>query len=290
MRPEGTAAVSRAIVTNAIQDNLNKKFYYYGPMFRREKPQSGRLRQFHQVGVEIFDDKNSYNDVEVILLAEKFLNYLGIRRKVKLELNTLGNIESRKKYLVDLKKFLKLNNSKLSLESKNKLESNPLRILDSKNSDDQEIIKKSPILFDYLDKESKSFFEEIQTNLKNLKINFLLNPHLVRGLDYYNHTAFEFVTFENKSQNAILAGGRYDNLVSSLGGKQLSGVGWASGVERIILNLEKTELNNNKIITIISSSDDLNFYILKVLSLLKPLDGFSFHSIYSGTFKKINEG
>ena len=286
LRPEGTAAVSRAIVTNAIQDNLNKKFYYYGPMFRREKPQSGRLRQFHQVGVEIFDDKNSYNDVEVILLAEKFLNYLGIRRKVKLELNTLGNIESRKKYLVDLKKFLKLNNSKLSLESKNKLESNPLRILDSKNSDDQEIIKKSPILFDYLDKESKSFFEEIQTNLKNLKINFLLNPHLVRGLDYYNHTAFEFVTFENKSQNAILAGGRYDNLVSSLGGKQLSGVGWASGVERIILNLEKTEPNNNKIITIISSSDDLNFYILKVLSLLKPLDGFSFHSIYSGTFKK----
>ena len=137
-----------------------------------------------------------------------------------------------------------------------------------------------------MDKESKSFFEEIQTNLKNLKINFLLNPHLVRGLDYYNHTAFEFVTFENKSQNAILAGGRYDNLVSSLGGKQLSGVGWASGVERIILNLEKTELNNNKIITIISSSDDLNFYILKVLSLLKPLDGFSFHSIYSGTFKK----
>ena len=237
LRPEGTAAVARALVTNSMQDDLNKKFYYYGPMFRREKPQLGRFRQFHQVGVETFDEKNLYNDVEVILLAEKFLKYLGVRGKVKLEINTLGNIESRKNYLVDLFKFLKDKSSKLSFESKKRLESNPLRILDSKNLDDREIIKESPILLDYLDKESKSF-DGVLINLRNLKIDFYLNPHLVRGLDYYNHTAFEYVTFEDKSQNTILAGGRYDNLVYSLGGKKLSGVGWASGVERIILNLE----------------------------------------------------
>jgi histidyl-tRNA synthetase len=182
-------------------------------------------------------------------------------------------------------KFLKKNSSKLSNESRKKLETNPLRILDSKNLDDREIIEKSPILINYLDKESKLFFDEIQKNLKNLKIEFFVNPFLVRGLDYYNHTAFEFVTSEDKSQNTILAGGRYDGLVSSLGGNNLSGVGWASGIERIILNLEKINIEK-KVITIIASSNDLNSYILKVLNLLDPIDGTSFHTIYSGNLKK----
>ena len=285
LRPEGTAAVARALITNSMQDNLNKKFYYFGPMFRREKPQTGRLRQFHQVGIEIFDDKNPYNDVESILIAENFLNLLGIRSKVKLEINSLGNLESRKTYIIELLKFLKTNSSKLSNESRKKLETNPLRILDSKNLDDREIIEKSPILINYLDKESKLFFDEIEKNLKNLKIEFFVNPFLVRGLDYYNHTAFEFVTSEDKSQNTILAGGRYDGLVSSLGGNNLSGVGWASGIERIILNLEKIDIEK-KVITIIASSNDLNSYILKVLNLLDPIDGASFHTIYSGNLKK----
>ena len=162
LRPEGTAAVARAIVTNSLQDDLNKKYYYCGPMFRREKPQSGRFRQFHQVGVEIFDEGNLFNDVEVILVAEKFLNLLGIREKVNLQINTLGNSELRKSYVVDLVKFFKQNNSKLSSESKKRLESNPLRILDSKNLDDQEIVKKSPILIDYLDKESKLFLKKFK--------------------------------------------------------------------------------------------------------------------------------
>ena len=165
------------------------------------------------------------------------------------------------------------------------METNPLRILDSKNLDDREIIEKSPILINYLDKESKLFFDEIQKNLKNLKIEFFVNPYLVRGLDYYNHTAFEFITSEDKSQNTILAGGRYDGLVSSLGGNNLSGVGWASGIERIILNLEKINIEK-KVITIIASSNDLNSYILKVLNLLDPIDGTSFHTIYSGNLKK----
>ena len=285
LRPEGTAAVARALITNSMLDNLNKKFYYFGPMFRREKPQSGRLRQFHQVGIEIFDEKNPYNDVESILIAEKFLKLLGIRNKIKLEINTLGNTESRNNYISDLVKFFKKNSSKLSSESKKKLETNPLRILDSKNDDDREIIKESPKLINFLDDESKSFFEVVLDNLENLKIKFSVNPYLVRGLDYYNHTAFEFVTFEDKSQNAVLAGGRYDGLVSSLGGKNLSGVGWASGIERIILNLKEIDINK-KIIALVALSEDLNNKILEVLDILKPLDGVSFHSIYSGTFKK----
>ena len=213
------------------------------------------------------------------------MNLLGIREKVNLQINTLGNSELRKSYIVDLVKFFKQNNSKLSSESKKRLESNPLRILDSKNLDDQEIVKKSPILIDYLDKESKLFFEEIQNNLKNLKIKFSVNPYLVRGLDYYNHTAFEFVTFEDKSQNAILAGGRYDGLVSSLGGKNQSGVGWASGIERIILNLEKINIKK-QIITLIALSDNLNCKLLKYFRFITSYKWSKLSLIYSGTLKK----
>ena len=285
LRPEGTAAVARALITNSMLDNLNKKFYYFGPMFRREKPQTGRLRQFHQVGIEIFDEKNPFNDVESILIAEKFLKLLGIRDKIKLEINTLGNLESRKNYITDLVKFLKKNISRLSSESKKKLETNPLRILDSKNNEDKEIIEESPKILNFLDDESNFFFEAVLNNLKKLNIEFSVNPYLVRGLDYYNHTAFEFVTFEDKSQNAVLAGGRYDGLVSSLGGKNLSGVGWASGIERIILNLKEFKIKK-KIIAIIALSEDLNTKILEVLYKLKPLDDVVFHSIYSGSFKK----
>ena len=159
LRPEGTAAVARALITNSMLDNLNKKFYYFGPMFRREKPQTGRLRQFHQVGIEIFDEKNPFNDVESILIAEKFLKLLGIRDKIKLEINTLGNLESRKNYISDLVKFLKKNISRLSSESKKKLETNPLRILDSKNNEDKEVIEESPKILNFLDDESIFFLK-----------------------------------------------------------------------------------------------------------------------------------
>ena len=158
------------------------------------------------------------------------------------------------------------------------METNPLRILDSKNNEDKEVIEKSPKILNFLDDESNFYFEAVLNNLKKLNIEFSVNPHLVRGLDYYNHTAFEFVTFEDKSQNAVLAGGRYDGLVSSLGGKNLSGVGLASGIERIILNLKEIDINK-KIIALVALSEDLNNKILEVLDILKPLDGVSFHSI-----------
>ena len=238
LRPEGTAAIARALVSNSLQDELNKKFFYYGPMFRREKPQSGRLRQFHQVGIELFDEKVFFNDVEAIMIANNFLEKIEIRNNVNLEINSLGNFDSREKYKSELIKFFKTKESSLSVESKKKININPLRILDSKIENDKEIIQKAPKLMDYLDEDSLFYFKAIEKNLKVLGIDYTINPYLVRGLDYYNHTAFEFITSEDKSQNTILAGGRYDGLVSSLGGKNISGIGWAAGVERIVMNIK----------------------------------------------------
>ena len=285
LRPEGTAAVARAIITNSFQDKLNNKYYYSGPMFRRERPQSGRLRQFHQVGLEVFDSRNSYNDVEIILIAEKFLESLGIKKKVRLQVNTLGSLESRKKYIDVLVAFFKKKQNHLSNESKKKLDLNPLRILDSKEQGDKELIKEAPKLYDFLDEESKLFFRNFVDSLKALKIEFSINDYLVLGLDYYNHTTFEYITFEDKSQNAVLAGGRYDGLLKSLGGNDLSGVGWAAGIERILLCMEKSKLEK-KIISCFSTSENLNLIMLGIFSKLRIGEEFSVNFIFSGSFKK----
>jgi len=285
LRPEGTAAVARAIITNSFQDKLNHKYYYSGPMFRRERPQSGRLRQFHQVGLEVFDSGDFHNDVEVILIAEKFLELLSIKKKVKLEVNTLGNYESRKKYLGVLVDFFMKKKTHLSSESKRKLDSNPLRILDSKEQVDKELIGEAPKLFDFLDEESKLFFNNFVNSLKTLKIDFSINHFLVRGLDYYNHTAFEYVTFEDKSQNAVLAGGRYDGLLKSLGGNDLSGVGWAAGIERILLCMDELKIEK-KMISCFTTSESLNLEMISICNKLKVVEEYSVNFIFSGSFKK----
>ena len=222
LRPEGTAAIARAIITNSLEQEINK-FFYFGPMFRREKPQSGRLRQFHQVGVEYLGSENCTQDLEVIMIAEKFLAKLGVRDKVTLEINSLGNEKSRRVYNSSLKDFLIKNKKNLSDISKERLKKNPLRVLDSKDPKDQIIIQKSPSIIDFLDYESKEFFKNLTDGLDNLKIKYNLNRFLVRGLDYYNHTAFEYITNEKKSQNALLAGGRYNGLVKKSWWKQF---GW----------------------------------------------------------------
>ena len=285
LRPEGTAAIVRALITNSLQEDINKNFYYHGPMFRRERPQSGRLRQFHQVGLEVFGDRNSLDDVRVIILAEKFLSKLKIRNKLKLQINTLGDPKNRKRYITELQKFLKSNFSKLSSESKKKIEINPLRILDSKDDDDKKLFGNLPQIIDFLDSDSKEFFQEIKKMLINLDIKFDVNPFLVRGLDYYNHTAFEYIFSESKSQNTVLAGGRYDGLVKSLGGKDLSGIGWAAGIERILMIMDKLECNQ-KIIGIFTMSNCLKTELLKIYNSLKFNKNISLNIIHGVNFKK----
>ena len=285
LRPEGTASVVRALISNSLQESHNKNFYYYGPMFRRERPQAGRLRQFHQVGVEVFGGRSFMDDIKVIILAEKFLTSIGIRKELFLQINSLGNLESRNKYVNELKKFLKSNFSLLSEESKKKIDSNTLRILDSKNEKDIKILDSSPKINDFLDDESKLFFKKIIDALTGLNISFEINPLLVRGLDYYNHTTFEYIFSDKKSQNAILAGGRYDGLVKSMGGSDLAGVGWAAGMERILMLLNYNE-KAKKIISFFSTSDNLDENILKVFNNIPPLKFISLNIIDGKTFKK----
>ena len=254
-------------------------------MFRRERPQSGRLRQFHQVGLEVFSDRNFLDDVRVIILAEKFLSNLNIRNKLKLQINTLGEQKNRKKYITELKKFFKKNYSQLSSESRQKIENNPLRILDSKDENDKKLLSSSPQIMEFLDRESKDFFNEIIKLLTSLDIEFEVNPFLVRGLDYYNHTAFEYIFSERRSQNTVLAGGRYDGLVKSLGGRDLSGIGWAAGNERILIIMDKIDFSQ-KIIGVFTISDSLKTDLIKVFSSLKFNAKLSFNLIDGGNFKK----
>ena len=222
-----------------------------------EKPQSGRLRQFHQVGVEYLGQQNHIQDLEILLIAEKFLNELGIRKKVKLELNSLGNEKTRKEYNKALTDFLSQRVNELSNISKERLKKNPMRVLDSKDPQDRVVVKESPSILEFLDSESKDFFNKLTRELDDLKISYELNRFLIRGLDYYNHTAFEYITTEKKSQNALLAGGRYNGLVSNLGGGDLAGVGWAAGIERMAMNLDELRDCDKKIICFFTTTSNL---------------------------------
>ena len=285
LRPEGTAALARAYISNNFQQKLINKYFYIGSMFRRERPQSGRLRQFNQFGLEFFGVRNIMSDLEVILVADKFLSEVGIRDNIRLELNSLGNKESREKYVKSLTEFFIKKKDHLSEESRRRLDKNPLRILDSKNSEDLQIIKECPKINSFFDKESRDFFDGITTGLNQLGIKFELNPSLVRGLDYYNHTAFEYKTFEEKSQNTILAGGRYDSLVKMLGGDESTGVGWAAGIERIALNLVSKSKEKLKI-SIFSNSPHFDFDVMNIIKNLKPIENLQINFMNSGNFKK----
>ncbi len=284
LRPEGTAAIARAIITNSLEQDSNK-FFYHGPMFRRERPQSGRLRQFHQVGIEYIGTNNFLSDLEVIILAEEFLKDLKIREKLVLEINSLGNEMIRKKYNESLKNYLEENITELSNLSKERLKKNPLRILDSKEKNDIKIVKGAPNIIDFLDDESKRMFEDLINGLEKLSINYNINKYLVRGLDYYNHTAFEYVTEEKKSQNTVLAGGRYNQLFASIGGKDLCGVGWAAGVERIEMQINELKTNDDKV-CFFSTSKELDLEVLKIIAKLESINNIKMHFINSGNLKK----
>jgi histidyl-tRNA synthetase len=237
LRPENTAGVVRALISNGLTQSLPQKFFYYGPMFRHERPQKGRLRQFHQTGVELIGVATPLADVEVVACGADFLDALGLLDRTRLDLNTLGDQESRQAYRAVLVGYFADLNDQLSEDSRRRLESNPLRILDSKDEGDRALIAGAPSYADHLNAASQDFFGAVKSGLDRLGIAYHVEPRLVRGLDYYCHTAFEFVADELGAQSTVLAGGRYDGLVQTMGGPEVPGVGWASGVERVALML-----------------------------------------------------
>lgn len=237
LRPEGTAGTIRAVISNGLTQNTPLKLIYNGPMFRYERPQLGRRRQFHQLGVECLGVANPYVDVETIALGVEILKFLKVFEKTTLEINTIGDTESRQNYRQALIDYFTPIKDKLSKDSQDRLSRNPLRILDSKDETDQILVANAPRFEDYLNDISKDLFKQVCTGLDQLKIPYTINRQLVRGLDYYNHTAFEFVTTELGAQGTVLAGGRYDSLMSQMGGPETPGIGWALGIERLALLL-----------------------------------------------------
>lgn len=238
LRPENTAGVVRAVVSHGMAQHAPLKFFYYGPMFRYERPQKGRQRQFHQIGIELIGVAEPLADLEVIVAGWRILERLGVAPRVKLEINSLGDGESRTAYRTALVDYLGRYESELSEDSRRRLTRNPLRILDSKDEGDRRIVAGAPSFGAYLNDASKQFFATVCQGLTQLGIAFNHNERLVRGLDYYCHTAFEFVTDTLGAQGTVMAGGRYDGLVEQLGGPALPGVGWAAGVERLAMMLD----------------------------------------------------
>lgn len=241
LRPEGTAPVVRSYVENKLfAPEVQKpvKVYYIGSMFRYERPQAGRLREFHQLGVECFGSKNPATDVETIAMAYQLFNTLGIK-EVTLHLNSLGNTESRLAYRQALIDYLTPMRESLSKDSQRRLDENPLRVLDSKEKEDKVAVENAPSILDYLDEESQAHFDEVRTMLDSLNIPYVIDTNMVRGLDYYNHTIFEFITTIDKSELTICAGGRYDSLVEYFGGPETAGFGFGLGLERLLLVLDK---------------------------------------------------
>ena len=241
LRPEGTAPVVRSYVENKLfAPEVQKpvKVYYIGSMFRYERPQAGRLREFHQLGVECFGSKNPATDVETIAMAYQLFNTLGIK-EVTLHLNSLGNTESRLAYRQALIDYLTPMRDTLSKDSQRRLDENPVRVLDSKEKEDKVAVENAPSILDYLDDESQAHFDEVRAMLDSLNIPYVIDTNMVRGLDYYNHTIFEFITTIDKSELTICAGGRYDSLVEYFGGPETAGFGFGLGLERLLLVLDK---------------------------------------------------
>jgi histidyl-tRNA synthetase len=239
LRPENTAGVVRSILSNGLVQSAPLKFFYEGPMFRYERPQKGRFRQFHQIGVELIGVPQPQADIEVIALGCRVLRALGIENRTVLEINTLGDPEGRVAYRHALTAYFSDHVSELSQDSRRRLERNPLRIFDSKDESDIRVAADAPSFAEYLTAESQDFFARVRDGLDALDIRYQINPRLVRGLDYYTHTAFEFVTSDLGAQGTVMGGGRYDGLVELMGGPALPGVGWAAGIERLAMLIDE---------------------------------------------------
>ena len=260
LRPEMTAAVVRAVLSEGMFHNLPIKLFGYGPLFRYERPQKGRLRQFHQINMEYVGYNTENSDAELINLANSFINNIGISNYSKLHINSLGDKESRNNYRNALVDYLQQRENELSEDSKIRLKLNPLRILDSKNTSDQQILQDAPKMVDYLNDESKIRFDKLLKLLDSLNIQYNVNDKLVRGLDYYDHTVFEFVTDALGSQGAIIAGGRYNNLYKQMTNHDVSAIGFAGGIERMVELVKIAQslpesVGKHKIAVIISIGD-----------------------------------
>jgi len=271
LRPEFTAGIVRAIISNGLTQTLPQKLFSYGPVFRHERPQKARYRQFNQINFEYIGAKSAICDVELIALAKNILNSLGLGKHVSLEINSLGDVESRLKYKDALHAYLSKFKDDLSEDSKNRLEKNPMRILDSKDANDREIIACAPRIEDYFTDYSKQFFSEVLSGLDTLGIEYKLNSKLVRGLDYYTHTVFEFTTETLGSQGTVLAGGRYDGLVEMMGGPATPAVGFAAGIERLY-EMKKAlnhKLEDEMLISIIPIGAKAETQALKIAQQLR---------------------
>ncbi len=284
LRPEFTAGIARAFMSNGLQQSVPVKFFARGPVFRYERPQKGRLRQFHQVDVEILGIAGPQADIEVIAVGAHLLRALGIADDVTLQINTLGDNESRQNYRETLVAYLQGFKSRLSEDSLNRLEKNPLRIFDSKDEGDRSVMADAPLLSEHLNDHSRQFFDDVLQGLADVGVDANINPRLVRGLDYYSHTAFEFVTDKLGAQGAVLAGGRYDGLMEQMGGRPTPGIGWAAGVERLAM-MVGDDLNVVRPIAVIPVGDAAARAAIKVAQSLREA-GYHIDLGYSGNLKK----
>ena len=269
LRPEGTVGVVRAYLEAGLhKSDPVVKWFYNGPMYRYEAPQKGRYREFHQIGAEIFGIRSPYLDAEVIKMGCEFLEKLGITG-LTVELNSLGNLESRKKYIDDLKEFMAQRLDKLSEDSKKRYEKNPLRALDSKDKGDQEQFKDAPKLYDYLDEESKKYFEDTKRYLEILGVKYVENPKLVRGLDYYSDTVFEIKSDKLGAQATVLAGGRYDRLLEILDNVKIPAIGFAAGMERAAMLMDESLLEQKEEKIYVVYFDETKEYFIKTVEELR---------------------
>jgi len=284
LRPEATAGIARAFISEGMANQLPVKVFYTGPMFRYERPQKGRQRQFHQIDVELLGVAEPLGDVEIIAVGAHILDELGVLDRTELELNTLGDPESRRAYRAVLVEYFSAHKDRLSKDSLDRLDRNPLRILDSKDEGDRALVAEAPLFGDYLNAFSQDYFAEVMAGLDALQIAYRVNPRLVRGLDYYTHTAFEFTTTELGAQGAVLAGGRYDGLIETLGGRSTPGTGWAAGVERLALMLEDLPASGQPI-AVVPADAGAELDALKLTQALRGA-GFKIDLGYGGKYSK----
>lgn len=284
LRPEFTAGVVRAVISNGLTQTLPLKFFSYGPLFRHERPQKGRYRQLHQVNFEYIGTAHYMADVEVIKLAHELLTDLGVIGDVTLQLSSIGDSESRNTYTAKLVEYLSRYESDLSEDSKLRLHNNPLRILDTKDERDKQLLEDAPVIYDFFPKEVAERFSNVQNALSNLGVSFELNPLLVRGLDYYTHTVFEFVTSKLGSQGTVLAGGRYDGLFELMGGPNIPSIGFAAGVDRLMSLLNLTPAVKAKLF-LVPIGEYAASKVLEIASYLRS-NGVTADSVWGGAVSK----